>query len=269
MNPHALHLQRHTTLLRLSTLLLLAALSACEPRAPSVAEPASAPAAPAPQPAASAPAPAPAPAPVSTTEVVDGVDLSNWQGGAVNFEQIKQAGKHFVFVKSSEGATVVDPDHARNVQQARAAGLAVGSYHFYESDDTPQAQFRNFSAQLSLKPGDLPPVVDIERLSKGDSVQALIPALQQFLGLLEQQHGVKPILYSGEHFANEYLSVFGDYPLWLALYRDEASPQLPKGWTRWTFWQHSQNGTVAGVPGPVDLNRFNGGPAQLQALTVR
>lgn len=267
MNPHALHPQRHTTLLRLSTLLLLVALSACEPRTPTVAEPVSAPvapAAPAPQPAASAPAPAP----VSTTDVVEGVDLSNWQGGAVNFEQIKQAGKHFVFVKSSEGATVVDPDHARNVQQARAAGLAVGSYHFYESDDTPQAQFSNFSAQLSLKPGDLPPVVDIERLSKGDT-QALAPALQQFLGLLEQQYGIKPILYSGEHFADEYLSVFADYPLWLAEYNSQASPQLPKGWARWTFWQHSQNGNVAGVPGPVDLNRFNGGPAQLQALTVR
>jgi lysozyme len=227
-----------------------------------VAEPVSAPTAPAPLPATSAPAP------VVTTEFVEGVDLSNWQGGSVNFEQIKQAGKHFVFVKSSEGATVVDPDHARNVQQARAAGLAVGSYHFYDSDDTPQAQFRNFSAQLSLLPGDLPPVVDIERLSKGDT-QALTPPLKQFLGLLEQQYGMKPILYSGEHFANEHLSVFAHYPLWLAEYNSVASPQLPKGWARWTFWQHSQNGNVAGVPGPVDLNRFNGGPTQLEALTVR
>ncbi|OGB76474.1 MAG: hypothetical protein A3G82_22470 [Burkholderiales bacterium RIFCSPLOWO2_12_FULL_67_210] len=262
MNPHTPGPQRHATRHRLSTLLLLAAISACEPRTPPAAEPVSAPAAPAPLSAASAPVP------VSATEAVEGVDLSNWQGGEVNFVQIKQAGKHFVFVKSSEGATVVDPDHARNVQRARAAGLAVGSYHFYESDDTPQAQFRNFAAQLSLKPGDLPPVVDIERLSKGDA-KALAPALQQFLGLLEQQVGVKPILYSGEYFANEYLSVFDAYPLWLAEYSGEASPQLPKGWTRWTFWQHSQSGKVAGVPGPVDLNRFNGNPSQLQALTVR
>ena len=262
MNPHTPGPQRHTTHHRLSTLLLLAAISACEPRTPPAAEPVSAPAAPAPLPAAAAPAP------VSTTEVVEGVDLSNWQGGEVNFAQMKQAGQRFVFVKASEGATIVDPDHARNVQQARAAGLAVGSYHFYDSADTPQAQFRNFSAQLSLKPGDLPPVVDIERLSRGDT-QALAPALQQFLGLLEQQHGVKPILYSGEYFANEYLSAFDAYPLWLAEYSGEASPQLPKGWTRWTFWQHSQSGKVAGVPGPVDLNRFNGNPSQLQALTVR
>lgn len=267
MNPHAPITvpapQRLATLRRAGTLLLLVAISACEPRPPTAAGPVSAPAVPA------APAPPPeAAAPASGAEVVDGVDLSNWQGGEVNFLQIKQAGKHFVFVKSSEGATVVDPDHARNVQQARAAGLAVGSYHFYESDDTPQAQFRNFSAQLHLQPGDLPPVVDIEQLSKGDT-QSLAPALKEFLGLLEQQVGVKPILYSGEHFANEYLSVFADYPLWLAEYNSNASPQLPRGWTRWTFWQHSQNGLVAGVPGPVDLNRFNGGPAQLQALTVR
>ncbi|MFC3683732.1 glycoside hydrolase family 25 protein [Hydrogenophaga luteola] len=252
--------RRHATLHRVGSLVLLVAISACEPRPPTAAGPVSAPAAPAPPPAAATA--------VAETEVVEGVDLSNWQGGEVNFVQIKQAGKHFVFVKSSEGASVVDPDHARNVQQARAAGLAVGSYHFYESDDTPQAQFRNFSAQLRLQPGDLPPVVDIEQLSKGDT-QALAPALKEFLGLLEQQVGVKPILYSGEHFANEYLSVFADYPLWLAEYNSSASPQLPKGWTRWTFWQHSQNGRVSGVPGPVDLNRFNGNTSQLQALTVR
>lgn len=244
MNPHAPGLRRRTTLRRLSPPLLLVVLNACDPR-PSIAAD-----------------------PVSETQAVDGVDLSNWQGGDVNFVQMKQAGKLFVFVKSSEGATIVDPDHTRNVEQARAAGLAVGCYHFYDSADTPQAQFRNFSAQLNLKPGDLPPVVDIERLSQGDT-QALVPALQQFLDLLEQQCGVKPILYSGEYFANEYLSAFGAYPLWLAEYSGKTSPQLPKGWTRWTFWQHSQNGRVAGVSGPVDLNRFNGSPTQLQALTIR
>lgn len=261
-DPHAPSPRCRAALGRLSIPLLLVAISACEPRAPTADGPAGIPAASGPLAATSAPAP------ISATEGVEGVDLSNWQGGEVNFAQIKQAGKLFVFVKSSEGSTIVDPDHARNVQQARAAGLMVGSYHFYVSADTPQAQFRNFSAQLSLKPGDLPPVVDIERLSQGDP-RALVPALQQFLGLLEEKYGVKPILYSGEYFASEYLSAFGDYPLWLAEYSGKTSPQLPVGWARWTFWQYSQSGSVADVPGPVDLNRFNGSTVQLKALTIR
>ena len=251
-DPQAPGPRHRATLRRLCIAWLMATASACDQRVP--AEP--------------GPPATPAPSPLGAAGGVEGVDLSNWQGGDVDFEKIKQSGKLFVFVKSSQGSTVVDPDHARNVRQARAAGLMVGSYHFYVSSDPPQAQFRNFSAQLALEPGDLPPVVDIERLSQGDP-RALVPALQQFLGLLEEKHGVKPILYSGEYFANEYLSVFGAYPLWLAEYNGGASPQLPKGWARWTFWQYSQNGSLADLSGPVDLNRFNGSAEQLKALAVR
>ncbi|XVJ70260.1 MAG: hypothetical protein HEQ39_11855 [Rhizobacter sp.] len=247
---------------KLSLLLLLVALSACEPRTSPSTENTGASKNSSSQTAASSSAAS------SATETVEGIDLSNWDGGAVDFSRIKQAGKNFVFVKASQGGNIVDPDHARNVQQARTAGLMVGSYHFYVAEDSPQDQFRNFSAQLNLQPGDLPPVVDIEVLGRVGSA-ALVPALQQFLGLLQDRYGVKPILYSGEYFANEYLSAFGDYSLWVAQYNGEARPQLPKGWTRWTFWQYSQSGHVDGVPGKVDMNRFNGNLVQLKALTVR
>jgi lysozyme len=253
---------RRTMLRKLGMLLLLATLVACERRTPASTGNTDASAGSVPQAATSASADA------RSTDTVEGVDLSNWDGGDVDFSSIKQAGKYFVFVKASQGGNVVDPDHARNVRKARAAGLSVGSYHFYVAADSPQDQFRNFSAQLSLQPGDLPPVVDIEVMGQGDT-RPLVPALRQFLELLQEKVGVKPILYSGEYFANEYLSVFGDYPLWLAQYNGKAAPQLPKGWTQWTFWQYSQSGRVAGVPGNVDMNRFNGNQAQLKALTVR
>ncbi|MDQ3287611.1 MAG: tail fiber domain-containing protein [Pseudomonadota bacterium] len=136
MNPHAQNPvppvpapQRRATLRWLCIPLLLVALSACETRTPAVDEPDSAP-----------PAPTPLPTPASVAEGVNGVDLSRSQGGEMNVAKIKQAGKLFVFVKPSQGATLVDPDHARNVQQARAAGLAVGSFHFYDSDDTPHSR---------------------------------------------------------------------------------------------------------------------------------
>jgi GH25 family lysozyme M1 (1,4-beta-N-acetylmuramidase) len=38
------------------------------------------------------------------------------------------------------------------------------------------------------------------------------------------------------------------------------------GGSGWTFWQHSSTGTVPGVSGAVDLDRFNGSsiPANLR-----
>jgi lysozyme len=58
--------------------------------------------------------------------VVAGVDVSKWQG-AVDFGKVKAAGMTYVFVKATEGITGVDPDYARNVAAARAAGLVVES----------------------------------------------------------------------------------------------------------------------------------------------
>ena len=197
---------------------------------------------------------------------VAGVDLSKWQG-AVDFKKIKAAGKAYVFVKVSQGADDVDPDYARNLAGARGAGLYVGSYHFYSTDDTAQVQFDNLSKHLDLKPGDLPLVVDIEILAK-NSLPALADELKTFLTLLEKKYGMKPIIYSGENFANEYLKGFAGYPLWLAEYTGAPNPKLPLDWAQWTFWQHSQSGHVEGVTGAVDLDRFNGDEDKLKTLLV-
>jgi lysozyme len=203
----------------------------------------------------------------ATPDEAVGVDLSKWQG-AVDFAQIKAAGKAYVFVKVSQGGDGVDPDYRRNIAAARAAGLYVGSYHFYTTDHTAQSQFDNVVKHLDMKAGDLPLVVDIEVLSK-NSLPDLAAELKTFLGLLEQKYSIKPIIYSGESFANEYLKGFADYPLWLAEYTGATAPKLPLDWSAWTFWQHSQNGSVPGVNGAVDLDRFNGTPEQLKALLVR
>jgi len=195
-----------------------------------------------------------------------GVDLSKWQG-AVDFGKLKAAGVVYAFVKVGQGATGADPAYARNIAGARAAGLYVGSYHFYATDHDAQSQFANLSAHLDLKPGDLPPVVDIEVLAN-NSLPGLAAQLREFLDLIENRYRVKPILYSGLSFAAAQLQGFGDYPLWLAEYTSAPAPRMPGGWTTWTFWQYSQSGRIDGVNGAVDLDRFNGDLQALRALLV-
>lgn len=196
---------------------------------------------------------------------VHGIDLSRWQGGAVSFAAARAAGNTFVFVKATQGARGVDPDHAGNVQRARAAGFAVGSYHFYEMADTPDAQFANIRSHVCLQPGDLPPVVDIEGPTR-HAWTGLSVNLHRLLSLMEAHYGVRPIVYAGESFASELLPGFADYPLWLAEYRSANAPTLPRDWPRWTFWQYTEAGVVEGIPAKVDFSWFNGTPDEFQRL---
>lgn len=197
---------------------------------------------------------------------VNGIDLSKYQG-TVDFHKVKASGVTYVFIRATEGNTYQDANFEVNFASARAAGLATGVYHFYETDDEPLSQLENFKSIVSLSPGDLPPVIDIEKLHKQEKSN-LVENIGIFLKGLESHYGVKPILYSGRNFSNEYLTQFGDYPLWLAEYEVDE-PSLPEGWSNWTFWQWSQSSTVSGIDGQVDADRFNGDALSFDKLLIK
>jgi hypothetical protein len=116
-------------------------------------------------------------------------------------------------------------------------------------------------------PGDLPPVIDVE--DDGGLAPATVAArVRQWVDRVQNALGVTPIVYTGKYFWRDEVggpSSFAPNPLWIAQYTS-LCPDLPGPWTRWTFWQYTDSGSVAGVPGPVDTNRFNGSLAQLQAF---
>jgi lysozyme len=197
---------------------------------------------------------------------VQGIDVSHAQQ-TVDWNEVKQAGKVFVFIKATDGITYTDPLFAANWSGVKAAGLLRGAYHFYETNDDPTAQAENFLSAVKLEPGDLPPVVDIERTKGGESAGQIVQDLQTWLDVVEQATGRVPVIYTGPGYWDSLgTSAFGRYPLWVAEYGVQ-SPRLPAGWTRWTFWQSSESGTATGVGGPVDLDVFNGTLAELEALT--
>jgi lysozyme len=55
----------------------------------------------------------------------------------------------------------------------------------------------------------------------------------------------------------------GRYVLWLAHYTEQC-PALPPPWTRWAFWQYTDNGQIAGIDGAVDLDVFDGSLDELR-----
>lgn len=197
---------------------------------------------------------------------VIGIDISKYQG-KVDFEKVKDAGINYIFIRATEGITYQDPNFKTNFLSAQDAGITVGAYHFYETNDDPEDQLKNFTSLVTLKSGDLPPVIDIEKLHKKDD-KKLTENLQKFLDGLETHYGVKPIVYTGLNFSNKHLTGFGNYPLWLAEYgRDE--PKLPNGWANWTFWQWSQSHTISGITGDVDADRFNGDKSSFLNMLIK
>ena len=195
---------------------------------------------------------------------VQGIDVSHYQG-AVDWQQVAQAGKAFAFAKATDGITYVDPQFAANWSGIQAAGLVRGAYHFFEPNDDATQQAQHFLATVQLASGDLAPVLDVETTG-GVSDSQIWSGVTTWLQVVEEATGRQPILYTAPGFWDSHSPdlTLTRYPLWLADYATQ--PTLPNGWTSRLFWQYSQSGTVAGVTGAVDLDVFNGTMQDLQKL---
>ena len=223
-----------------------------------------------PPPAASAPA---APAPAAAADApLEGIDVSHLQT-TVDWPSVARAGKAFVFVKATQGATEVDPRFTANWEGARAAGLRRGAYHYFQPGDDPSAQAAHFLRTVVLADGDLPPVLDIETALEGaagsvEASQQLVRDVSVWLTRVSAATKRSTILYTSPGFWNSLpttsAETWGKFPLWVSEY-GVPSPRQVRGWQTWTFWQYSQAGRVPGVPAAVDLSRFVG---DLEALTA-
>jgi lysozyme len=203
----------------------------------------------------------------SPTQFVTGVDVSYHQG-TIDWSRVAASGKRFAFARASAGTLTADSAYATNRAGARAAGLAVGAYHYGNPDTAPNDAANEaawFLRNASIGPGDLVPVLDLE-VANGLSATALTGWAQTWLANVESATGVKPIVYTNRSFWSTSMADtewFGrnGYRLWIAQWTTAAQPTLPAndwGGAGWTVWQHSSTGSVPGIGGAVDLDRFNG-----------
>lgn len=192
------------------------------------------------------PTPTPKPTPWPTPPGVTGLDVSHWNGYP-DFEQLYASGMRFVFSKATQGTTLQDTTYRRHTREARAAGLEVGAYHFfdYRKDGTRQAQYflDYVRAQTSLD-GLLPLVVDVECLSTlgpSDHTSART-RLHAMMDELYRQTGRYPMIYTSRHMWQQVVGAprsFGFYPLWVACWKCDTL-YMPNGWDSWLFWQVGQ-----------------------------
>ena len=198
-----------------------------------------------------------------------GFDVSEYQS-EIDWEQTYHIDESFelsfVFIRATAGKNKVDKRFKENWKAAKERQLIRGAYHYYRPNENSLEQAENFIKNVKLSKGDLPPVLDIEKLPKTQSIDSLKVGLRRWLKKVEKHYKVKPIVYSGESYYSDFLKKeFSEYPLWIANYnfwRNHLEDD-------WLFWQFTEKAQISGIEGMVDINIFNGDKNKLALKCIR
>jgi lysozyme len=198
-----------------------------------------------------------------------GIDISQYQD-RIYWDKVKVLpGEYpieFVFIRATIGRRKKDSKFTQYWTRAKDKKLLCGAYHYYRPNENSIEQANNFIKTVRLKKGDFPPVLDIEKLPRDQSIDSLKVGLHRWLTRVESHYGVKPIIYSSENYYENFLKDdFKDYPFWIANYTAFYTEIDPD----WSMWQITENGKVNGIRGRVDVNVYNGDSSDLKKLLIK
>ena len=197
-----------------------------------------------------------------------GIDVSEYQG-RISWSYVDTLEQKypidFVFIRATVGKDRKDRKFDQNWLGAKKNKMIRGAYHYYRPNENSLEQAKLFIETVRLQKGDLPPVLDIEKLPKNQSIANLKIGLRRWLEAVEKHYGVRPIIYSGERYYDDFLkNEFSDYLFWIAnynFYRESIDSD-------WLFWQFTEKATVPGIDENVDVNIYNGDVQQLRFITI-
>lgn len=184
-----------------------------------------------------------------------GIDISHHNGKILwdsVFSATQMIDVDFVIIKATEGIAFKDKRFKYNWKQLKRLGKKKAAYHFYNPNRNSLVQFENFALNVEINEEDMPPVLDIESLSRIQSVSSLRKGLLKWLIKAEEHYGKKPIIYTGDAFYRKHLKGHGfdEYPLWIANYNNVRKPKT-KGTS---IWQFTDKAKIKGIRSRVDVN---------------
>lgn len=191
---------------------------------------------------------------------VRGVDISFYQGEIDWNVLAEEDHVDFAFIKATEGSSHQDERFTENWNNARAAGVYVGAYHFVSFESTGETQADNFISLVPKQANSLPPVLDLELYNEEVMInppdrEQVHEILDAMIVKLEAYYGVRPIIYTSSNLYVKYLlGSYWGYDIWMS--NTSCEPLA-----NWTFWQYSFEGKLRGFASediPVDLNVYNG-----------
>ena len=186
-----------------------------------------------------------------------GIDVSHHQGN-INWNKVKKwedKSIQFAYIKATEGATLVDKTYEKNFKGAKEQKILTGSYHYFRTTSSVKDQFKNFIQTISKEDQDLIPMIDVEEKKNWNNTE-FHKNFKEFLGLIENHFGQKPMIYTVNSFYNINLSgKYNDYHFLIGRYGKNSPNMRDK--SNWTIWQFSETGKVDGIPKMVDIDVIN------------
>lgn len=205
-----------------------------------------------------------------------GIDVSH-HNQVDDWQAVRGNNITYASIKLTESTGFIDNRADSHADRARAAGIRVGGYHFARNTDVG-AQVRHFGAQLRARrmigADSLAPMLDMEVRELRVNANAFVA---DFIPRLRAETGVQRVLvYANLDWWRNVLRpaewADADVLLWIARFNgDPGNPGFEH--PNLALHQHSDRGTVPGIPGFVDRNatvgdhtlanllQANGGPA--------
>lgn len=187
-----------------------------------------------------------------------GIDVSHYQD-QINWKQlsdmnVQNDSVEFVYIKATEGTSLVDEQMKSNIQGANKFGVMAGFYHFFRPGISAEKQADYFVDNAYQYNYQLLPVLDVE-INTELSKTALNDSVQVFLNHIEKRIDERPLIYTNANFYNDYFEAEewckNEY-FWIAQYAADCElMQLENV----LLWQFSDKGTVSGINERVDLNK--------------
>ncbi len=192
---------------------------------------------------------------------VPGVDVSAYQT-EIDWQAVKDAGVEFAMIRVgyrgySTGKLDLDDCFLSHIQGALDAGLDVGVYFFSQALTPEEAEEEANYVLTWIEGYDItyPVVFDWEEVdteARTDEMNMLMltSCAQRFCQVIEQA-GYEAGVYFNQAYGYQQLNLVSlkDHTFWLAEYS-----QAPTFYYDFELWQYTNEGTVPGIDGPVDLN---------------
>ncbi len=194
-----------------------------------------------------------------------GIDVSVYQGD-IDWDKVKESGVDYVIIRCGYRGYVVgsvneDANFRRNLEGAKAAGLAVGVYFFSQAVDVDEA-LEEAEFCIELLDGcelEYPVFYDWEVVIDKDGDTPRTAYIQpddltnNALVFAERIRyaGYTPAIYTNKKTAvwKYDLSRLEGIDIWLAEYNE-----TPSFFYDFAMWQYSSKGSVPGISGNVDMN---------------
>jgi len=182
-----------------------------------------------------------------------GIDISRWNGNHLtesHFRKTKDAGFDFVYIRAGYGNDTKDANFDKNYENARAAGLDIGAYHYITAINAEQARVEagEMLKWISGKKFSYPIAVDIEDRSHKYMSQNTFNSIVNAYCEVMEKAGYTCIVYS---YASMLNKTDGAHDCWVAQW-GATSPDRFHG--NYTIWQFTDKGNVPGFSGYVDMD---------------